>query len=129
MSEKASGATAKHRVLPKLVMGHLEVVSGPDMEAGIPYDEAIILIENDEDSEIEVRCPAALMVAPIIVEAVNSYDAAQERIRDLERVLREVRRALDPESDPTRLPYEALRTQVQNALSTARPIPEKEERK
>ena len=59
---------------PKLVMGYIEVV-GPDGEDGIPYDEAVIHLEGDEDSEIEIHCPGALRLAPFIVKACNSHDA------------------------------------------------------
>lgn len=58
--------------VPKLVMGHIEVVA-PDGEPGIPYDEAVIHLEGDDDSEIEVRCPGALRLAPVIVAAVNNH--------------------------------------------------------
>jgi hypothetical protein len=55
-------------------MGHIEVV-GLDDEAAIPYDEAVIHLEGDEDSEIEIRCPGALRLAPLIVKAVNGHEA------------------------------------------------------
>jgi len=45
--------------------------------------------------------------------------AAHNRIKELERVLREVRRALDPEDDPTRLPYKALCAEVQKVLASS----------
>lgn len=66
---------AKKWKQPKLVLGHLEVVTGADMESAIPYDEAVIHLEGDEDSEIEIRCPGAYRFAPIIVKAVNNHEA------------------------------------------------------
>lgn len=59
--------------MTKLVMGHI-VCIGPDDEEAIPYDEAVIHIEGDEDSEIRINCPGALRLAPKIVEAVNAHD-------------------------------------------------------
>jgi hypothetical protein len=47
------------------------------------------------------------------------WNAAEARCLELERVLREVRRALDPEDDPTRLPYKALCTEVQKVLASS----------
>lgn len=67
--------------IPKLVMGYIEVVA-PDGEPGIPYDEAVIHLEGDEDSEIEVRCPGALRLAPFIVNATNNHAALIEMLRE-----------------------------------------------
>lgn len=67
---------------PKLVMGYIEVV-GPDGEDGIPYDEAVIHLEGDEDSEIEIHCPGALRLAPLIVKACNSHDALVKALHDI----------------------------------------------
>jgi hypothetical protein len=75
----------EHMPTAKLVMGYIEVM-GPDGSDGIPYDEAVIHLEGDEDSEIEVHCPGALRLAPFIVKAVNNHDAlvkALEEIQDL----------------------------------------------
>lgn len=78
---------SEHTKTPKLVMGYIEVM-GPNDESGIPYDEAVIHFEGDEDSEIEIHCSGALRLAPIIVKAVNRdhhFDAlvkALERARD-----------------------------------------------
>lgn len=72
--------------VPKLVMGHIEVM-GPDGSEGIPYDEAVIHLEGDEDSEINVHCPGALRLAPFIVKAVNAWydvEALRARIAELE---------------------------------------------
>lgn len=77
---------AKPFVLPKLVMGHIEVV-GPDGEDGIPYDEAVIHLEGDEDSEIEIRCPGALKLAPLIVNAVNNHADLLEQVKLFERCI------------------------------------------
>lgn len=68
---------SKQFLLPKFAMGSIETI-GPDGEAGIPYDEAVIHIDGDEDSEIEVHCPGALRLAPMIVTAVNSHDELLE---------------------------------------------------
>lgn len=66
---------------PTLVMGHI-VCLGPDDEEGIPYDEAVIHLEGDEDSEIEVHCPGALPLAEKIVKAVNSHEALVKALTD-----------------------------------------------
>ncbi|MDB5552803.1 MAG: hypothetical protein JWL86_2787 [Rhizobium sp.] len=60
--------------MPALVMGDIEVI-GPDGNEGIPYDDAIIHIDGDEDSEIRVICPGALRLAPQIVKACNAHEA------------------------------------------------------
>jgi hypothetical protein len=66
----------------KLVMGEI-VCIGPDGEEGIPYDDAVIHIEGDEDSEIRVNCPGALRLAPKIVKAVNNFEEAVRIIESL----------------------------------------------
>jgi len=58
------------------------VCMGPDDDEAIPYDEAVIHIEGDEDSEIRVACPGALRLAPIIVNAVNNHEALVEMLKD-----------------------------------------------
>lgn len=73
----------------------------------------------------------------LIVEAVNSYDAAQERIRELERALQpfaEIAKEFTGQlsDDRKNTMHWAVPTVGQfraalRALSTARPIPEKEE--
>jgi hypothetical protein len=60
--------------MPKLVIGEI-VCIGPNDEEAIPYDEAVIHLEGDEDSEIRINCPGALRLAPLIVTAVNSHAA------------------------------------------------------
>jgi hypothetical protein len=75
---------AEHQI-PKLVMGYIEVVA-PDGEEGIPYDEAVIHLEGDEDSQIEVNCPGAYRLAPLIVKAVNNHDAL---VKALEEILKD----------------------------------------
>lgn len=84
---------------------------------------------TDANSEATARLNAiaeCLIVDPTPVDAYGRFELTygdlrvlRTRIRELERVLREVRRALDPEDDPTRLPYAALRGQVQNALASS----------
>lgn len=68
--------------MTKLVMGSI-VCIGPDDEEAIPYDDAVIHIEGDEDSEIRVQCPGALRLAPIIVTAVNNHNALVKALTDL----------------------------------------------
>lgn len=76
---------AKHKYAPtrKLVMGYIEVITGEDMEVGIPYDDAVIHLEGDEDSEVEVHCPGALRLAETIVKAVNEYADAEKALLEL----------------------------------------------
>lgn len=71
----------KDWIAPKLVMGSI-VCIGPDDEEAVPYDEAVIHLEGDEDSEIEIRCPAAARLAPLIVKAVNHHDELVEALKD-----------------------------------------------
>lgn len=68
--------------VPKLVMGHIEVVA-PDGEPGIPYDEAVIHLEGDEDSEIEVRQNKARAAGDQVREAYLDASLARQ-LRDLE---------------------------------------------
>lgn len=71
---------------PKLVMGYLYVMT-PNGEEGIPCDEAVIHLEGDEDSEIEIKCPRAIRLAQRIVNACNGHDdliTALRRIVSLE---------------------------------------------
>lgn len=72
---------SKHTLTPKLVMGDI-VCIGSDDEESIPYDEAVIHLEGDEDSEIRINCPGALRLAPLIVKAVNSHDALVQAVKD-----------------------------------------------
>lgn len=81
-------SAAKKHAFPKLVMGHIEVV-GADGEDGIPYDEAVIHLEGDEDSEIEIHCPGALRLAPQIVTAVNSHADLVKALERAERLCNE----------------------------------------
>jgi hypothetical protein len=68
---------------PQLVMGYIEVMT-LDGEEGIPYDEAVIHFERDEDdSEINVHCPNASKIAESIVKAVNSHDALVKALTDI----------------------------------------------
>lgn len=60
--------------MTKLVMGEIICIGADDKEA-IPYDEAVIHIDGDEDSEIRVTCPGALRLAPKIVAGHNNHDA------------------------------------------------------
>lgn len=77
--------------MPKLEMGSIEVVA-PDGFEGIPYDEAIIYIEgHDSTSEIEVRCPGALRLAPRIVSAVNNHDSLVEALHEARMALFKIR--------------------------------------
>lgn len=83
---------AERTPTPKLVIGYIEVVT-PDGESRIPYDEAVIHFEGDEDSEIEIRCPDALRLAPEIVAAVNNHDAL---VKALEKALAYCDNAIHP---------------------------------
>lgn len=74
---------SEHTKLPKLVLGHIEVVAH-DGESGIPYDEAVIHLEGDENSEIEVHCPGALSLAPFIVKAVNNHAALIDALKGIQ---------------------------------------------
>jgi hypothetical protein len=67
---------------PKLVIGHI-VCIGPDDEEGIPYDEAVIHFEGDEDSEISIHCPGAFRLAPLVVTAVNNHASMVKALSDV----------------------------------------------
>jgi hypothetical protein len=79
----------EHTPTPKLVMGHIEVTGVPGVR--VPYDEAVIHLEGDEDSEIEIHCPGALRLAPVIVRAVNRdhhFDELVKALSDLYAVVK-----------------------------------------
>lgn len=87
--------------MPTLVMGYIEVVA-PDDEAGIPYDEAVIHLEGDEDSEISIRCPDALRLAQLIVTACNAHDGLVKALEEILSAEKEFREGMPPgwEGDP-----------------------------
>lgn len=58
---------------PTLVAGH--IVTFFNGRERTPTDEAVIHLQGDEDSEIEIHCPNAPTLAATIVKAVNSHDA------------------------------------------------------
>lgn len=68
--------------MTKLVMGSI-VCMGPNDDEAIPYDEAVIHLEGDEDSEINVHCPGALRLAPVIVYAVNNHEVLVKALQDI----------------------------------------------
>ncbi|MFA6984611.1 MAG: hypothetical protein WC213_00195 [Arenimonas sp.] len=74
--------------MQKLVMGSI-VCMGPNDEEAIPYDEAVIHFEGDEDSEIRINCPGALRLAPKIVTAVNEHDGLVARMVEATRLIDE----------------------------------------
>jgi hypothetical protein len=98
---------AEHTPTPKLVMGHIEVVA-PDGESGIPYDEAVIHLEGDEDSEIEVHCPGALRLAPFIVKAVNAHDTLVKALEVAKGAL-EAAASIFPDNRGFKRAYEGAR--------------------
>lgn len=71
--------------IPKLVMGHI-VSFGLNDEEVTPIDDAVIHLEGDEDSEIEVHCPGALRLAQQIVKAVNNHDALVKALKEIEQL-------------------------------------------
>lgn len=72
---------------PKLVMGHI-VSFGLNDEEVTPSDDAVIHLDGDEDSEIEVHCPGALRLAQQIVKAVNNHDALVDALTELHAQVR-----------------------------------------
>lgn len=142
MSEKAGGATPRPwRLRTTGNMGSLiEAHSGKHMnELDDGYRTVASFQECCASDLYTVQEANRIANGNFIVEAVNSYDAAQERIRELERALQpfaEIAKEFTGQlsDDRKNTMHWAVPTVGQfraalRALSTARPIPEKEERK
>jgi hypothetical protein len=103
---------------PKLVMGDI-VCIGPDGEEGIPYDEAVIHLEGDEDSEIRINCPGALRLAPTIVKAVNNHDALVGALENAHCALTALKEAIEASRSMNGREYIGLGIQTNNAIDRA----------
>lgn len=73
---------------------------------------------------VDIRTIARAALSP---QGEREAIATAKRIAELERILREVRRALDPECDPTRLPFKTLLSQINAALTSDKGAARREE--
>lgn len=134
MTEAPKTAACAHTPTPWFVSGVRFRMNGGEWQSVNRYNESKKQDDNIACVGYDPRTGAGLADAHFIVKAVNSYDAAQERIRELTEALVLAEDVLSRAPFSTALWPNGMHPQrgieaIRAALSTARPIPEKEERK